>query len=169
MEYPPLPFTVFPSKTKLVWFLLMTAAFTAIGVGMVISGEGFGWFVAAFFGLGAVLFLFQLFRPKSSFLTVDETGIEFGSLFQKSRLAWSEIGEFGTFTPNPYLRFASKFVGFNFSPGYKGPTKYKGLAKTMSGFESQLPNTYGFRADDLAQLLTHYRQKALLGKTDYPA
>ena len=56
MEYPSLPFTIFPSKTKLIWFLLMTAALTTIGVWMAISGDGFGWFVAAFSGLGALLF-----------------------------------------------------------------------------------------------------------------
>mgnify|MGYP001547927343 CR=1 FL=1 len=157
MEYRSLPFTIYPSKAKLIRLLLTAVAFTAIGVWLGAGGDSLGWFCAAFFGLGGAVFLFQFIRPTNRFLTVDERGIEFGSPTSKSRFAWSELSEFKTYAGLPYLRFQAKFVGFNFSPAYNGPAKAQGVTKAMYGFDNQLPDTYGYSAEDLAELLTYYR------------
>jgi hypothetical protein len=156
MEYRPLPFTVHPSKKRLIRFLITAIAFTSMCVWLGIEGERFGWVVAAFFGLGIVVFVHQLRDRKNLFLTVDEHGIEFGSSSHKSRFGWNELSEFKPYAVIPYVRGQVELVGFNFSPSYNGPAKASGVGKAMYGFDHYLPDTYGFRAKKLAELLTHY-------------
>lgn len=120
-----------------------------------------GWFCTIFFGLGTLASLAQL-HPKVAFLTVDEAGIEFRSLFAKRRLRWREISEFGVFRPFPWPRFGAKRVGFKYSAEFQG--NKIGVITAFSGLDDGLPDTYGFRAKDLAPLLTQYHQQALLRK-----
>lgn len=159
-----LPFTAYPSKRRLLLSLLGSVVFSAIGVLLICDGKkddaAAGWLCGIFFGLGSVIILAEL-HPKASFLTVDKDGIEFCSLFRKTRLRWAEISGFGAFKYFRWYRFETKKVGINFSVEYKGSSKGRAVAKTLIGFEGQLPDAYGFRAEDLAQLLTHFHQEAM--------
>jgi hypothetical protein len=148
-----LPFTLHPKKSKVLLFLLLSSAFTAGGVWMLREGEKAGWFVAGFFGLCLLVFLIQLF-PNSSFLTVDDDGIEFSALFRKCRLKWSEISEFGVYSRESIG--IGKTVGINFSPSYERLAKMRALTKALLGFEGALPDTYGLQAQELATLLATY-------------
>ena len=120
---------------------------------MIRDGHTAGWFVAGFFSLGIPVFLIQLL-PKSSFLTVDEDGIEFASLFRKGRLKWSEISEFGIYSRESIG--IGKTVGFNYSPSFERSRKMRAVTKSLLGFEAALPDTYGLPAAELASLLTSY-------------
>src|SRR5688500_337363 len=108
-----LPFTLYPKRSKWLLLLLLFSVFAAGGVWMIREGEKAGWFVAGFFGLGIPISLLQ-FYPKCSFLTVDQDGIEFGALFRKYRLKWSDISEFGVYSQESIG--VGKTVGFNYSP-----------------------------------------------------
>ena len=145
-----LPFTVHSKKTKLIWLLLLCSGFTAIGAWMVMDGQMMGWLCGGFFALGIPIFLIQ-FHPKASFLTVSDAGLEFGSLFRRSSYRWSEISGFGT-----YGFPVATLVGFDFSPDYQRSKKARAVSKALAGFEAGLPDTYGFRAEELAQLLASY-------------
>ena len=133
--------------------LLLSSAFTAGGVWMIQDGEKAGWFVAGFFGLCLLVFLIQLF-PNSSFLTVDDDGIEFSALYRKCRLKWSEISEFGVYSRESIG--IGKTVGINFSPSYERLAMGRAIAKFLVGFEGGLPDTYGLQAQELATLLASY-------------
>jgi len=136
-------------------YFLLCAGFVAGGIWMIRDGEKTGWFVASFFGLGIPVFLLQLF-PKSSFLTVREEGIEFCALFRTHKVGWSDISEFGVCRVP-----GARMVGFNYSPEYQQASKARALAKALTGCEGALPETYGFSADDLLQLLSAYHQEKL--------
>jgi hypothetical protein len=137
----------------MLFLLLISVAFVAGGMWMIREGEKMGWLCMGFFGLGIPVFLLQLF-PKASFLTVNEEGIEFCALFRSHRLRWSDMSEFGVCR-------ISHLVGFNYSAHYQRFPKARAFAKAIAGFEGALPNTYGFKADELAQLLSTYHcQKA---------
>lgn len=150
-----LPFTVYPKKTKMLLMFLVCAVFVAGGILMIRDGQKMGWLCAGFFGLGIPIFLIQLY-PRSSFLTVSEEGIEFCSLFRRHKLRWSDISEFGTYTIRHHGLPVSKMVGFNYSAG---SSKARLVSKALAGFEGALPDTYGFRAEELAQILSDYHQE----------
>ena len=120
---------------------------------MIRDGDTAGWFVAGFFGLGTLVFLIQFF-PKSSFLTVDEDGIEIAALFRKCRLKWSEISEIGVY--NRKSIGIGNTVGFNYSPSFERYRKMRAINKGLLGFEAALPDTFGLPAAELASLLASY-------------
>ena len=120
---------------------------------MIRDGHKAGWFPASFFALGIPVALIQLL-PKSSFLTVDEDGIEFCTLFRKCRLKWNDISEFGIYSRESIG--IGKTVGFNYSPSYERLPTMRLLNKTLIGFEAALPDTYGLRAEELASLLSDF-------------
>ena len=155
-----LPFTLYPRKTKSLLLLMLSAAFAAGGVLMILRGEKSGWLCAAFFGLGIPVFLLKLLYPRSFFLTVNAEGIEIGSLFRTNTIAWSEISDFGVFSAT---RFGTaKMVGLNFSAVYKKAQRGRAVAKALSGFDGALPDTFGFSAKALAQLLSECHQEWIL-------
>jgi len=138
--------------------LTVCLAFVACAIFLIHKGEKFGWVCAGFFGLGIPVFLVQLL-PNASFLTVTEEGIEFCSLFRRHKIRWSDISEFGVTTVRQQGLPVNKMVGFNYSPTYQRAAKARSVAKALAGFEGALPDTYGMRAENLAQLLTEYHRK----------
>ena len=90
-----------PKKTKVFLFLLLSLAFVACGLLMVHDGQGIGWLVVAFFGLGLIVFTLQLL-PNCSCLRVSPSGIEIRSLWRAKRYEWSDISHFfaGYIGPN---------------------------------------------------------------------
>jgi hypothetical protein len=151
-----LPFTLYTKKTKMILLLLVCSAFTAGGIWMVLEGQKMGWFCGGFFALGIPIFLIQM-HPRASYLTVSNEGIEFSSLFRKTRIPWSDLVSFGTYT----LRPGGTFVGFDFSPRSQVSPKMRAASKAMAGFEGGLPDTYGMKADELALLLASYHAESM--------
>lgn len=157
----PLPFTVYPKKTTMLLLFVVCLAFVAIGILMIRDGEMMGWLCAGFFGLGIPVFLIQLY-PKSSFLTVSAEGIEVCSLFRRHRLRWSDISQFGTYTIRQHGMSVTEMVGFNYSAEYQRASRTRAFSKALVGFEGGLPDTYGFRAEELAQILSDVHSEWIL-------
>lgn len=149
----PLPFTLHPKPWKAVLMLLVALGFVGIGVFLVPDRTPIWWFSVGFFSLCALVFLVQL-TPGSSYLTVDETGIEICTLFRKTRIRWSELSEFGVYQ----VRY-TKFVGLNYSPEYRQSARGRAFARAVTGFEGGLPDTYGFKAEELADLLAYHHSR----------
>lgn len=158
-----LPFQLFPSKGKHLGWALACAAFVVVGVLMILHGDRKGWFVAGVFIPGVLLLLVQLL-PGASYLSVDTEGLEFAATFRKKRFAWREIEGFGLYTVRQVGLPVGRFVGFNLIPGARKPTKSLTLSKALSGFEAVLPDSYGYKAEELAELLAgHHREWAPRG------
>jgi len=150
-----LPFTIYPKKTRWLGVLLGSLAFVAGGILMIRNGDWKGWLAAAFFGLGIPVSLIQLYSKKLS-LKVSEDGIEIGSLFRTTRLQWPDISEFGVITVRHHGFTVNKMVGLNYSPEYERLSKARAVAKALSGYDGALPDTYGFSAEELAELLSFH-------------
>lgn len=157
MKIRPLPFTVYGQRWKMLLLLLLGLAFTAGGVWMIRDGAMAGWFVAGFFALCIPVSVIQLIRPAR--LTVDAEGIEFSALHRVHRLRWMDLSEFGTYTIRSGGMAVRKMVGFNYSPEFEGMEKRRSVSKLLAGFEAGLPDTYGYRAEELAELLSYYHRQ----------
>lgn len=155
-HFRPLPFTVHPRKSKILLLLLMSAGFVVGGMWMLREGDAWGWAPAVIFALCVFVFVIQLL-PGSAFLTVDDEGIEFCALFRKQRYSWADISEFGTYTIRNHGMAAARFVGINFSSTYQRSPRGRAMAKAMTGFEGALPDTYGYKAEELAELLAFHQ------------
>jgi len=152
-----LPFTVYPKKTTLLRSFLVCVAFVAGGCLMIRHGQKVGWLCSCFFGLISAGFLIQL-HPKSAFLTVSDDGITYCSLFRTRRVQWSDISDFGVFTIRHHGISIHTKVGFNYSPRCERSLKESAVCKALTGFDGELYHTYGFSAEDLAELLSNYLQ-----------
>jgi hypothetical protein len=151
---PSLPLTLRPKKTKMLLLFLLCAVFTAGGIWMVLDGEKMGWFCGGFFALGLPVFLLQL-HPRCSFLIVTDEGLEISALFRKSTIRWEDIAEFGVYRLTHHGLPVNAQVGFNYAADYQKSPRARAVAKALTGFEGALPDTYGCRAEELAQLLAH--------------
>lgn len=148
-----LPFTLYTKRSKMLLLFLLCSVFVAGGIWMIRDGHKEGWFVAGLFSLGIPVSLIQLL-PNSSFLRVDEEGIEFAALFRKCRVKWSEISEFGVYSRESIG--IGKTVGINYSPSFERYRRMRAANKALLGFEGALPDTYGLPAAELASLLASY-------------
>jgi hypothetical protein len=153
--------TYYPKQWKTFLFLLICTMFAAIGIWMIRTGDNRGYLGAIFFGLGCIIFLIHLL-PDSAYLRITAEGLEFCSLFRKHRLLWEAVSEFGAIAIRQNGITVNKLVSFNYTQEYY-PYKWgRKISAAMSGYEAALPDTYGFKAEDLAvqlnQHLQEYRQ-----------
>ena len=162
----PLPFTLYPSRFKIIGLLFLFSVFTAGSVVLALEGKGWGWFSVAFFAIGVLVFLIQLL-PNSAYLTVSEEGLEFCSLFRKQRIGWSEITEFGVYHIRHYGLPVHSLVGFNYTSQAQPFWKMRALSRSLVGYEAGLPETYGLSAADLAQLLSELHAERVTREDDF--
>lgn len=122
---------------------------------MIRNGEGWkGWLAAVFFGICTLAFLITLI-PGSSYLKLNTENFEVCSLFRKHEVRWDSVSEFGVFRLEP----GGTFVGYNFRPGAEHPSGIRRFNQGLSGYEAGLPDTYGMKPDELAEVLNAERMK----------
>jgi hypothetical protein len=122
-----------------------------------------GYAGAALFGLGMLVALLQLV-PGSSYLKIDETGVEFSVLFRKSTLSWSLVEEFFVVSLKQTGVTVNKMVAFNYVPTSRGQHLGSRIARTITQCDGALPDTYGKSAEELAMLLNSYLDKIQTGE-----
>ncbi len=140
-----------PRMGKTLLLLLVSSAFVAGGMLMIHEGRPFGWVAVAFFGLGLIVFALQLL-PNSSYLRVSSSGIEIGGLWRSHQYKWSDISHFYTGCIGP-----NKMVLIAFAPSYEQAQTARNVARTLTGAEGALPDTYGFTAEALAAHLNRWK------------
>ena len=148
----PGPVRLYPSRRKWLLVALGGIAFTAIGIGMVLTGDWTGWFAVGFFGLVAIVAILALL-PGSSRLMLDKDGFEATTLYRGARKRWAETSEFGTADIS-----GETFVVFDdltLTPG-----ALTGFNTSNIGRNSALPDTYGLSAEELANLMSDWRNRA---------
>lgn len=148
---PPACLILHPRRQKLLLLLAMSLAFVAAGVMMIRDERPMGWFSAGFFGLCSLVFLIQL-HPRASFLKLERNGFTFCALFRSHTVRWEDVREFDVTQV-----VLNRMVGWNFVHGYRPAEKTRALSHSMSGYESALPDTYGLKAEELAQIMEHWR------------
>jgi hypothetical protein len=134
-------------------FLALCLAFTFIGGWMIYSQRQGGWFVAIVFGLGSLVFTFQLL-PDSSYLLLGPKGFTVRTLYRSEKYRWVEVERFGVTRIG-----GNKMVGFDFSSEYGKHQVGRQVAAGISGYEGALPDTYGMKPERLAELLNEWKAR----------
>jgi hypothetical protein len=143
-----------PSPARWLAVLAICAAFTAIGVVQIRAGVREGWFVAGFFGLGALAAIVVLL-PGSSYLKVRQDGFVFGTMFRRWFMPWTAVGPFSI------ARVAGRELVVFDVIDPSASSRLGGLSRMIVGANAGLPDTYGMTAGELAGLLNAARERAL--------
>ncbi|HZP71731.1 MAG TPA: hypothetical protein VFB29_17490 [Pseudolabrys sp.] len=149
----PGPVQLFPSRKKWLLVLLISGVLTLGGVLMVKDHAPWGWPALIFFGLCTVLSAVMLL-PGAARLKLDADGFQVTAFFRGRRWRWQDVKKFEAVSVTPQHRM----VCFD-DPAQKGSMLGK-ISQSYAGHNSALPDTYGFPADDLAQLITQWRNHA---------
>jgi len=125
--------------------MVISIGFVILGISLLDKNLLIAILNIVFFGLCFVVFLIN-FIPGSSYLKIDENGIEMKNLFRITFIPWEAVSTFKT----KWIVF-NKLVVFD-------------LNKTLVGHKMKLrqggfPDTYGMPAARLADLLNEYKAK----------
>jgi hypothetical protein len=127
-------------------------AFAVLGAVIIVAnGSAWGWAALAFFGLGAIVLGASLL-PGVSELRLDREGFAVRSLFRTGRYRWNDVKSFRpvTIPPSGTVR-----VGFDFSSNVRPAAAW--LSGSLAGVEACLPDNYGLRPQELANVLAVWR------------
>lgn len=140
-----LPITLKPSKIKHIILLLFSIGFVISGILLLDKNLWIAILNMVFFGMCSIIFAINIF-PNSSYLKIDEKGIEMKNLFRSTLIPWQAV-----------KGFRAKSVVFNklvvFDLDEHLPDEK--LKRKQGGF----PDTYGMSAQKLANLLNEYKAK----------
>ena len=140
-----------PSKKKVFLVLIGCLVFVGIGLWLLSLGEGPAWICIILFGIG-VLFMSLQIIPGCSYLELEKEGFTMCSLFRKHHYTWDEIACFGVTEIGH-----NKMVGFDFSEKYDRLKKTRKVSQVLAGFEGGLHDTFGLKAEELADLMTAFK------------
>jgi hypothetical protein len=145
-----------PSKRKALLLLAISLGFTVVGILMIREGDGFdGWLVAVVFGLGLGVSLANLW-PGASYLKLTPRGMDCCTLFRRWQfIPWEMVSEFGVARAS----YWKKMVVFNRS-GSSHP-RLTAVSRAFLGTTDAFPETYGLKAEELADLLNEWRRRYL--------
>ena len=130
--------------------LVGSLLFVAAGFWMLSDSPVTSYLSIVFFGLCTLVFGISLL-PNSSYLRLAREGFTVCSMFRSRFIDWRHVGEFGV------TRIGLKnMVGWN--PSHS-PSNLGKANKAMCGYASALPDTYGMKAEDLADLLNRLRDE----------
>jgi hypothetical protein len=152
----PGPVTLYPSRRKWTLVLMGCALFTACGVGMIVDKAPSGWLVLLFFLFGVIVAAMALL-PGAGSLTLEGNSFEIKNLFRRQRVRWQDATGFKAAVIPPSR---TKLVVFD-DLGAKDRHRIISILNAMIvGRNGALPDTYGFSADDLAYLMSQWRERA---------
>jgi hypothetical protein len=155
----PGPVTLYPSKTKWLSTFLGCLGFSIIGIWLIEIGNRtwMDWSALIFFSLGVILIPIALL-PGASVLTLDADGFQFINLFRRCRYSWVDTTGFVSWA----VTGRTKMVLFNMPiPDSRVAKGFDKVARALSGHDGGLPDTYGLSAENLAQLMTRWRERAI--------
>ncbi len=155
MKHDPKTMMMYPKKSSAIWLLIGGIAFTAIGIWMGSSKGWIGYLIASFFSLCIPIAVIQLI-PGSTFLKLDSNGFTICNLFRKTFVPWSAVQEFFVITMRQTGVNVHEMVGFNFIPSYDKAKIARNIAYAIGEAEGGLPDTYGRKAGELAEIMNSW-------------
>jgi hypothetical protein len=155
----PGPVTFYSSRAQNAFLTLgfLLAVVAAIGMISFISGTVQTMLIlyagVIYFGWRGLVACSQLFLPQLSLLTLDRGYFRIVKFNQHRAHAWHDVADFSV------SQFRSaRLILFN-SDAETSPLR--GINKMFSGKNSGLTETYGFKAETLAELMTRWQEKAV--------
>ena len=118
-----------------------------------------GWVAVVFFGIGCLISILSLI-PGASGLTLGKEGFVIRNLFRRISYQWPNVGEFAVVTVK-YGFGSKKLVGFN--DRLTATSTGAAINVKLTGRNSALPDTYSLSVEDLARLMSLWRERAVLG------
>lgn len=151
----PGPITLLPSRRKW-WGMSAGGAVVAIGLLVGAPGDTAAMVIAACFGLFALICASMLL-PGAGLLRLDASGFQFSHFFRNKSFRWCDISNFSVCKLGEY----GEVVAFE-------TVKPLGILDRVDaaliGGRAYLPDTYGRTVEDLAQLMTNWRNWAAANK-----
>lgn len=147
------PVTLRPSLVKTVGLFFVCLVFVVCGIWMVRDGKSMGYVCVGFFALGLPIFAFQ-FHPKAAYLRLEADSFTFCSLFRAHTVRWEHVSEFAVIQLGP-----NRMVAWNFEPDFPATGSAREISKSLSGYESALPDTYGLKPEELVEWMESLRQR----------
>lgn len=145
--YHPLPLILKPNTYQTALLFLLSGVFTVTGLGLASVKPLLGYLCAGFFGLCLIVFGLQ-FIPGSAYLELNKEGFTVCSLFRQKTVYWREIERFSV------VKFSrKKMVAWDYSENSKDKATGGAFARVLTGTEAALPDTYGMKAEQLAELM----------------
>jgi hypothetical protein len=141
------------SRRKWIEIAAGCAVFVAVGALLILNDNRFaGWLGVVCFGAFLVAAIANVLRPPR--LQLTDIGFELRSLGRGRWYFWSKCSEFSVWTirRNP-------MVVFDYSDVRDGRTAR--MNQRLSGANASLPDTFGMKAADLAEMLNEYRAQAI--------
>lgn len=150
-----------------------------------------GWIGILFFGAGLLLGLGTLLLPQSMAVTLDHQGFSVNVLWKKTQYAWKDVSEFvakvgispevvkqidlarnvesildRTPPPLPLTGTMPRARNIYFDDG--STDKKSAYRRTLVGYNCAIRGIYGLSANQMAQLMNHWRERALKPETASP-
>ena len=147
--------TLYPMRSSMIWLLVGSAVFVAVGIWLGATGQVLGYVCAGISALGILLALIGLI-PGSGYLCLDQRGFTVRSLFRTSFVPWSAVDRFFVVTLRTAGIKVRKIVGWNFAASYDRGRLARRIATIVTHCEGALPDTYGKKPEDLAALMNGY-------------
>jgi len=140
-----LPVTFYPGKIKNTLLMLISLTFVILGISLLDKNIWIAVLNIFFFGLCFIVYVIN-FLPNSTYLKLNETGIEMKTLFKTTFISWRAIKSFGTKNI-----FVMKMVTFDLDENL-----IDAKVKSKTG---AFPDTYGMSAKKFAELMNDYKAK----------
>lgn len=148
-----LPVTLRTSRRKMILLLITSLLFVAGGIRIASEQPLVGYSGAVFFGLGVIVFTIQLL-PNSSYLHLTPEGFTFCNLFRSHTVPWHLARDFAV------IRVSRRpLVVWKYSPDFAAHPKARALSRTLCGYDAALPDSYGMRPQELADLLNSLQHR----------
>lgn len=148
-----------PGRVKWVMIFLISAGFVAIAIWLGDEMEPLTrWGSGGFFALCGLIAVPQMIGVGAR-LRLDREGFTCTTLFKSFRRTWVECSEFAPARVGPNL-----MVGFSTATDETNHPRGAALSRALTGISGALPDTFGMAADELAELMNIFRQRALAAK-----
>ena len=112
--------TLYPSRAKFVFLLLVCLLFTLGGIQVASAGEQWGHLAYLIFGLSSAACVL-IMRNQTNYLKLGDNEFEIATLARKRRIKWDDVDSFGLVSV--YMRNLGYWtlIGWDYKKGVSAP------------------------------------------------
>jgi hypothetical protein len=148
-----------PNKIKISGYFILCFLLLILGVVVILFLPPGGWnsfiggmIMIILFGLGSVFTLGNIIY--GSYLKLNEEGFELKFSFKKNFTKWKDVNRFSV-----SIIGRKKFVSYEYSNSYRKQEGAREFAKMISGTEAILPDNFGKKTEELADIMNSWKKK----------
>lgn len=145
-----------PDRLRWLVVFLISAGFVGVAVWLGPDEDPMIFWGAGGFFLVCALIAAPLMFGVGSSLTLDRDGFSCRTLFRTFRRKWRECSAF-----YPVSAGMRKFVGFSTQLDEAAHPNMAAVSRALVGASGMLPDTFGYSADGLSDLMNRFRARAL--------